>query len=71
MSKLQKLAGIEGYEDILTMLEKATFDSISPGICTNPGCDYTTNVEPDQGEGFCENCRTNSVKSCLVLADMI
>lgn len=70
MGKLDKLAEIEGMS-VEEMLEEATFDSVAKGICVNPECDYTTQVEPDCREGFCENCRTQTVKSCLVLAGMI
>ncbi len=70
MSKLITLAEIEGME-IDEMLQKATFDSAAPGICDNPGCDYTTEVEPDSRGGFCEVCGTNTVKSCLILAGII
>ena len=71
MNKLEKLACIEGYEDIMDLLEVATFDSVSPGICRNKGCNYTTEVEPDSDSGWCEECNTNSVVSCLVLAGII
>ena len=67
---LAKLAEIEGM-DVQEMLEHATFDSVAPGICTNKGCEYTTEVEPDQREGYCEKCGTNTVKSCLILAGII
>jgi ssDNA-binding Zn-finger/Zn-ribbon topoisomerase 1 len=70
MTKLERLADEEGL-DVDEMLEKATFDSIAPGICTNPDCNYTTTVEPDQTEGWCEDCQTNTVQSCLVLAGII
>lgn len=71
MTKLQKLAKIEGYEDDMDMLLDKGMDSVVPAICMNDGCDYTTGMEPDQDRGFCENCRTNSVKSCLILAGVI
>jgi len=70
MSKLSKLAEIEGMDE-MEMMEQASFDGISPGICTNKGCDYTTTVEPDSSEGYCEECDTNTVASCLVLAGII
>jgi hypothetical protein len=70
-SKLQALVNIEGYNDVYEMLEKATFDSVAPGICTNEGCDYTTEVEPDCRDGWCEECETNTVRSCLLLAGII
>lgn len=46
-------------------------DSVAPGICMNDGCDYITEVEPDQSEGYCENCDTCTVTSALVLAGAI
>jgi hypothetical protein len=71
MSKLQQLSEDYGFSDIMEMLEAATFDSVSPAICTNDGCDYSTDMEPDQSEGWCENCDTNTVKSALILAGCI
>lgn len=68
--KLQSLAEIEGM-DVMDMLEEATFDSVAPGICTNEGCDYSTNVEPDADGNLCEDCETESVVSCLILAGLI
>lgn len=68
--KLEALAEIEG-EDVMELLERAMFDSVSPGICMNKGCDYSTEVEPDQRAGWCEACDTPSVKSALVLAGAI
>lgn len=71
MPKLQRLADLEGYADPMDMLEEASMDSICPGICMNPNCDYTIEVEPDQTKGWCEDCQTNTVKSALVLAGVI
>jgi len=68
---LLELTDSEGYDDPLDMLEVATFDSVAPAICTNEGCGYTTNMEPDQDRGWCEICGTNTVKSCLILAGII
>jgi hypothetical protein len=53
----QKLAALlqsEGYDTLEELLEAVFSDSVSPGICMNSGCDYTTEVEPDQTEGWCE-----------------
>lgn len=71
MSKLTQLASDYGYADVMGMLEYATFDSVSPGICMNEGCDYSTEVEPDQDRGWCEECQEGSVKSALILAGII
>ena len=69
--KLQALGESEGYTDIMDLLEEATCDSVCPGICMNPDCDYTTEVEPDSDSGWCEECKANTVKSALMLAGII
>ena len=68
--KLQQLSEIEGI-GIIEMIEEATNDSVAWGICTNSGCEYTTQVEPDCANGYCEECATQTVQSCLMLAEMI
>ena len=68
--KLLRLAEIEG-RTIEDLLESATFNSVARGICTNPECSYTTDVEPDQEKGYCEECNTNTVASCAILAGII
>lgn len=68
--KLEKLARIEGYPSEITMLED-NIGGVVVGICTNPDCNYTTEVEPDSDSGWCENCETNTVSSCLMLAGLI
>lgn len=70
MSKLEKLAEIEG-KLVDQMLEDAVMDSACPGICMNEKCDYTVETEPDQSQGYCEKCDTNTVQSCLVIANLI
>lgn len=72
--KLHRLVILEGYSDPLTMLEEAEFFSNRPGIpaiCMNPDCDYTADMEPDQSEGWCEICKTNTVKSAYVIMGII
>ncbi len=68
---LQQLAEIEGFEDDLELLEAYGIDSVCPGICTTPGCGYTTEVEPDCQEGWCEECQKGTVKSAMILAGII
>ncbi len=51
------------------MMESSIFDGISPGICLE--CGYTTDVEPDNDQGWCEECEANTVKSACVLAGVI
>jgi len=67
---LVELADQYGFGDILDFLEEYAIDSICPGICKN-GCGYSTEVEPDQTEGWCEECETNSVISGMVLAEVM
>lgn len=68
MNKLEELASQWGYDNSEGMLEDSIMESVVPGICMNPGCDYTTDVEPDQRGAFCECCHTKTVKSCLEIA---
>lgn len=66
---LNYLANEEGYDDVMEMLEAATFDSVVPAICTE--CQGTGNMEPDQDQGHCEGCGNNTMVSCLILAGII
>lgn len=70
-SKLEQLAHSEGFDDSLEMMQQYITDSVAPGICMNDGCSYTVQVEPDQCEGYCEQCGTNTVKSCMILAGVV
>jgi len=65
---LEQLAKDFGMS-VIEMLKQATFDSISPGICVE--CGYSTEVEPDNDAGWCEECNKNTVKSACVLAGII
>jgi hypothetical protein len=70
VSKLDSLAEEWGFT-VAEFIEEYALDDVVPGICLNPGCDYTTEVEPDQREGWCEICGTTSVRSGVVLAGLI
>lgn len=69
-SKLDLLAREWGMK-VSEFVEEYALDDVAPGICMNPDCDYTTEVEPDQREGWCEECGTRSVRSGVVLAGLI
>jgi DNA repair exonuclease SbcCD nuclease subunit len=71
LSKFEKLMKIEGFTDEMEFLQEVSMDSVCPGICSNKDCDYTTEVEPDQDAGWCEECDQGSVKSALVLKGII
>lgn len=67
--KLEKLAEDFGMS-VDELLEHGVFDSVVPGICMNDDCDYSTEYEPDQREGWCAFCHVGSVASAFVLADI-
>ena len=71
MDKLEQLALEFGFATVYDMLEDYGFDCVMPAICMNPGCDYSTEYEPDKDRGWCECCGTNTVKSAAVLAGII
>jgi len=70
-SKLAILLEIEGCETEDEFCREFFNDSMCPGICMNPGCEYTTFYEHDQRAGFCEICRTNTVESGFSLMGII
>src|ERR1700675_1107757 len=71
MSKLEKLLETEGYDTLEELAEAVFSASVSPGICINDGCNYTTEVEPDQDRGWGEICGTNTVKSARSATTMV
>jgi hypothetical protein len=70
-AKLMRLCEIEGFEKVEDVLFAAVSDRVCPAICMTEGCDYTTEMEPDQDQGYCEACGGNTVVSVLVLAGVI
>lgn len=42
--------------------------SVVPGICMNDWCDFIAEYEPDQREGWCDLCETQTVISAIELA---
>jgi hypothetical protein len=71
MTKAEQLAEDFGYESTMECMEDTFNDGTIPGICTNPDCDYSTDVEPDQEHGWCEVCGTGTVASIQILEGMI
>jgi hypothetical protein len=69
-TKLTRLAELTGLPTKEALLNQYISDTIVPGICMNPGCDYTANVRADQREGYCELEGTQTVQSCLVIAGL-
>jgi hypothetical protein len=70
-AKLAKLMQIEGYESIEDLAQAILSDSVSPAICMNEDCNFTCEMEPDQGAGYCDECHTNSMQAALILAGLI
>lgn len=66
---LQRLAENEGYSEPMEMLEDTFNDGAVPGACSQ--CDYTTYVEPDCTDGWCEECEAGTVRSCQIMAGII
>ena len=69
-AKLEQLANESGMTP-MEFIEHYVFDDVVPGICVCPDCDYTTEVEPDQRHGYCEECGRQNVQSGLVLAGIL
>ncbi len=69
--KLRKIIEIEGFADELALMQAGLFDAVCTAICMNPDCSYTEELEPDQREGWCPECHTNSMVSGLVLVGLI
>jgi hypothetical protein len=68
--KLRQLAKAWGLT-VEELLAGWAHDSVVPGICMNEDCEYTTEYEPDQREGWCDACGTPTVTSGLVLAGVL
>ena len=66
---LQVLAEDFGYNNHRDLIDEYYLDGLVPGICTE--CGYTTEYEPDQDRGWCEDCGKTTVKSALILAGLI
>ena len=63
---------IEGYDDLISCLEDQMGDpGIPNAICMNDDCTYTELMEMDQDAGWCDECKTNTLKSICILAGVI
>jgi hypothetical protein len=52
-----KLCALEGYKRLNDLLKASVTDSICPAICITQGCDYTSEMEPDQDAGLLRSVR--------------
>ena len=71
MRKANQLANDYGFATIDDCIEATIIDSVAPGICREPDCDYSTDVEPDQHRGWCEVCGKNTVQSILIICGIV
>jgi len=71
MDKLNTLANDWGYDDPTDMMIEYVHDSLHPAICMSKDCDYSTEMEPDQDRGWCENCEKNTVVSAGMLMGIV
>jgi hypothetical protein len=47
-AKLMKLCDAAGFACLDDLLAASITDSVCPAICMTEGCDYTTEMEPDE-----------------------
>lgn len=66
---LTELMAEFGYDNVTDLLINECNDSIVPAICIS--CGAIDEMEPDQDQGYCEECGKNKVKSALILAGII
>lgn len=59
----------EGFAGLDELLEECVSDSVCPCICRI--CHAIDGMEPDQEEGYCEECGGDTMVSALILAEVI
>jgi hypothetical protein len=67
---IKKMEAAEGC-DIQEICEETCHECMGPGICRTCGEMADSAMEPDQDQGFCETCRTNTVVSGPILMGII
>ncbi len=56
MSKIQKVMEVYGYTELDELLADFMMAGAVPGICQDPCCDNIEEYEPDQRNGYCNEC---------------
>jgi len=67
--RLLELCQATGFEKIDHLLLASIDSSTCPAICMD--CGSTTETEPDQCAGYCEQCGRKKVVSALILGGVI
>jgi hypothetical protein len=70
---IKQILDVYGYEatskGALQFAEDFVIENVVPGVCGN--CGLVLEYEPDQTEGWCDECHRNTVKSGLVILGLI
>jgi len=69
--KLVELVAATGHHSLSDFISDYINEPTVPGVCCNPArpnCNYTAMVAPDMDAGFCQKCRSATVRSGLRLA---
>jgi hypothetical protein len=69
--KLAKLVENGGYDDEFELFETAIMATLCPAICIRERCDNMEDLDPDQNQGWCSKCKTNTMVSVLLLGGLI
>lgn len=70
-NKLNQLANSWGYDNPEDMMMDYIFDSSHPAICMNKDCVCSTEMEPDQDRGWCDDCEANTLVSAGILMGIV
>ena len=65
MSKIQTVMDTYGYTNLDELMADFMMAGAVPGICQDPNCDNIEEYEPDQRNGYCNECGKKSVKSII------
>jgi len=66
-AKATILADEHGYDSIDEFTQSVHADPVVPGICMEMYCNISTEVLPDQTQGYCSGCNSANVISIVQL----
>lgn len=69
LTRVAESEGFLSWDELFEARQLDLLDAVVPAICVY--CGLVTEMEPDQEQGWCESCDSNTVKSCLILAELI
>lgn len=65
MSKIKTVMSAYGYTNLDELMADFMMAGTVPGICQSETCDNIEEYEPDQRNGYCNECGKKSVKSII------